>query len=103
MSDVTAVLERAFAPLRESVAAKRIPGGVLGVVDADGNRAVRAVGSAQIVPTERPMRQGTWFDLASLTKVMFTTPRILLAAEVGAIALDAPLSTVIPDLRQYNL
>jgi CubicO group peptidase (beta-lactamase class C family) len=103
MSDVKAALERAFGPLAQSVAEKRIPGGVLGVVDASGTRAVRAIGSAQIVPAERPMREGTWFDLASLTKVIFTTPRILLAAEVGAIALDAPISTAIQDLRQYNL
>jgi len=48
------------------------------------------------------MRDDTWFDLASLTKVIFTTERILLAAETGAIDLDAPLVSVIPDYRQYN-
>ena len=34
--------ESAFAPLAAAVAAGRIPGGVLGVVDASGNRVVRA-------------------------------------------------------------
>ncbi|WMT88905.1 beta-lactamase family protein [Pelagibacterium sp. 26DY04] len=96
------VLDRGFAPLAEVVAAGRIPGGVLGVVDAAGARAVRAVGKAQTVPIERAMTAQTWFDLASLTKVLFTTPRILALAEEGKIDLDAPLTTAIPDFAQYN-
>lgn len=97
-----ATLDRAFAPLAAAVAARRIPGGVLGVIDRDGNRAVRSIGAAQLVPTERSMADDTWFDLASLTKVIFTTPRILALAAAGTIDLDAPLTSVIPDLRQYN-
>ena len=96
------VLERAFAPLQTAVEAGRIPGGVLGVVTRDGDRAVRAIGQAQTVPSARPMTAETWFDLASLTKVIFTTPRILALAEAGTIDLDAPLVSVLPDFRQYN-
>ena len=94
--------DRAFAPLAEAVAQKRIPGGVLGLVDIDGNRTIRAIGSAQIVPSVRPMTETTWFDLASLTKVLFTTERILALAEAGTIDLDAPLVSVLPDFRQYD-
>jgi CubicO group peptidase (beta-lactamase class C family) len=97
-----AILDRAFAPLQAAVEEKRIPGGVLGVVDREGNRAVRSIGSAQLVPAQRPMTDDTWFDLASLTKVVFTTPRILALVEAGTIDLDAPLISVIPDFRQYN-
>lgn len=92
----------AFAPIEQSVATARIPGGVLGMVDLDGNRQVRAIGSAQKVPDVRPMLVDTWFDLASLTKVIFTTPRILALAEAGTIDLDAPLIELLPDLRQYS-
>lgn len=99
---VEPILERAFAPLRDAVAAGRIPGGVLGVVDADGSRAVRSIGQAQLVPSPRPMTDDTWFDLASLTKVIFTTRRILELAEAETIDLDAPLTTVLPDFRQYE-
>ena len=102
MNDIEQILDRAFAPVAASVAAKRIPGAVLGVVDSTGRGAIRSIGSAQLVPIARPMRDDTWFDLASLTKVIFTTERILLAAETGAIDLDAPLVSVIPDYRQYN-
>ncbi len=103
MSAIETRLERGFAPLAEAVAAGRIPGGVLGIVDAAGNRAVKAVGSARTVPKSRPMTKDTWFDLASLTKVLFTTERILALAEAGTIDLDAPLISVLPDFRQYDV
>lgn len=102
MTAVDTILDRAFAPLAASIDAGRIPGGVLGVIDRDGHRGVRALGSAQTVPSKRAMTIETWFDLASLTKVIFTTPRILAAAEAGRLDLDAPLISVIPDYRQYN-
>ncbi|MCD1632214.1 beta-lactamase family protein [Martelella mediterranea] len=94
--------DKAFAALEQSVAEGRIPGGVLGLMDGKGNRLTRAVGRAAIEPEERPMNTDTWFDLASLTKVIFTTSRILARAEAGDIDLDAPLTSVIPDFRQYD-
>jgi len=79
-----------------------IPGAVLGVVAATGQRAVEVFGLAQREPEEAPMRRETWFDLASLTKVLFTTPTILRSAAQGRIALDDKLIVTIPDLRQYD-
>ncbi len=79
-----------------------IPGAILGVVEANGDRATRVIGDAQRVPQTRAMTEGTWFDLASLTKVIFTTPRILELALAGTIDLDAPLTSVMPDFRQYD-
>lgn len=101
-SALAARFDRAFAPLAEAVDARRIPGGVLGLVGTDGGRIVRSTGAAQRTPTARPMRDDTWFDLASLTKIIFTTPRILALAEAGTIDLDAPLTSALPDLRQYD-
>jgi CubicO group peptidase (beta-lactamase class C family) len=95
------LIDRAFTPVAEAIAAGRIPGGILGIVEADGTRAVKVAGRAQIVPEARDMRRETWFDLASLSKVIWTTPRILAAAEAGRIDLDAALISVLPDLRQY--
>jgi len=96
------LIETAFAPVTEAIEAGRIPGGVLGIVTRDGARAVKAAGSAQLVPQKRAMAEDTWFDLASLTKVIFTTSRILELAQAGTIDLDAPLISVLPDFRQYN-
>lgn len=105
MSDTShflaAPFESAFSLLKNAVEETRIPGGVLGMVDRHGNRLTRAIGLAQKVGGERPMAVETWFDLASLTKVIFTTRRILELAASGTINLDAPLTTVIPDFRQY--
>ncbi|MGL4323960.1 MAG: serine hydrolase domain-containing protein [Beijerinckiaceae bacterium] len=81
----------------------RIPGAVLGLITRDGIKAVRAAGLAQRVPSAMPMRQDTVFDLASLTKVIFTTPSILRLVSEGRITLDDPLARHIPDLRQYDL
>jgi CubicO group peptidase (beta-lactamase class C family) len=97
-----AAFEAGFALLRQAVAAGPIPGGVFAMVTAAGARASRAVGLAQTMGGERPMTEATWFDLASLTKVIFTTPRILRHAQGGRIDLDAPITTVIPDFRQYS-
>lgn len=98
---LAAPFEAAFALLKTSIDEGRIPGGVLGMMDRQGNRLTRAIGLAQKVGDERPMTVNTWFDLASLTKVIFTTRRILELAAAGTIDLDAPLTTVIPDFRQY--
>ncbi len=100
--DLEQIADRAFAPSRAAVAEGRIPGAALGLLTRDG-RAVRVAGSAQLVPVPREMTRETWFDLASLTKVLFTTPAILALAEQGRIGLDDPLVSVIPDLRQYDM
>ena len=95
--------DTAFALLEKAVAKGPIPGGVLGLVTATGQRWTRATGQAQTTPSTRKMHTETWFDLASLTKVIFTTERILDHAALGHIDLDGPLISVIPDLHQYDM
>jgi CubicO group peptidase (beta-lactamase class C family) len=82
--------------------ADHIPGAALGVVTATGDRAVEVFGLAQREPDRAPMHRGTWFDLASLTKILFTTPAIMRFVAQGRIALDDKLTVAIPDLRQYD-
>jgi CubicO group peptidase (beta-lactamase class C family) len=101
MADLDTIAEMAFAPVEEAIDAGRIPGAVFGLVTADGARTLRHAGRAQIIPQARSMTEATWFDLASLTKVMFTTPRILAHADAGRIDLDAPVASVVRDFRQY--
>jgi CubicO group peptidase (beta-lactamase class C family) len=95
------ILAIAIDPVVRTVA-DQIPGAVLGVVTTAGDRAVDALGQAQREPQPAPMQRGTWFDLASLTKVLFTTPTILRLAAERRIALDDTLTVAIPDLRQYD-
>jgi CubicO group peptidase (beta-lactamase class C family) len=102
MTDLATRIDRAFAPVAEAVAGGHIPGAVLGLLGPSGGRALRAAGWAQLAPEPVPMCHDTWFDLASLTKVIFTTPAILRLVESGRIGLDDRLTVAIPDLRQYD-
>lgn len=45
------------------------------------------------------MTVGTWFDLASLTKVLATLPAVLALAEDGAFGLDEPAGRFLPPLQ----
>jgi CubicO group peptidase (beta-lactamase class C family) len=100
---LTNLIEQAFEPATASIRNNDIPGAVLGVVTADSGRAVHWAGSAQIEPEREDISRETCFDLASLTKVIFTTTRILHLVEQAKISLDDTLTTVIPDLRQYDM
>jgi CubicO group peptidase (beta-lactamase class C family) len=97
------VAERAFAPARAALGEGRIPGAALGIVAADGRRAVRVAGMAALVPESEALTEDHWFDLASLTKVIATAPMILELAGEGRLDLDRPLTEAIPDLRQYDV
>lgn len=92
----------AFEHVCQMVDSGRIPGAVLGVLESDGSEKIEHCGYAQKSPVVREMQSDYWFDLASLTKVLFTTPRILEHACNGVIDLDAPLISCLPDLRQYD-
>ncbi|MCY4259832.1 MAG: esterase, partial [Rhodobacteraceae bacterium] len=71
--------------MEDACARGRIPGGVLALATTGGARRVRATGFAELTPDRIRMHPGMWFDLASLTKVIFTTERILSHAVAGQI------------------
>jgi CubicO group peptidase (beta-lactamase class C family) len=96
------MIERAFAPAAHAVTSGRIPGAALGVVTSTGERSVQLAGHAAIEPERELLSREHWFDLASLTKVIATTPMILRLADQGRLDLDRPLTDAIPDLRQYD-
>ena len=100
---IESVAQEAFAPALQAVASGRIPGAALGLVAADGRRAVRVAGMAALVPEPEVLTEHHWFDLASLSKVIATTTMILKLADDGRLDLDRPLTDAIPDLRQYDI
>ena len=99
---IEAVAARAFDLARPYLGERGIPCAALGLVTATGERAVVLAGDAALVPERDPLTRDHWFDLASLTKVVATTPMILELARRGQIDLDDFLTTAIPDLRQYD-
>lgn len=88
--DLETLATGAFAPALDAP----IDAIAFGIVTRDGTRATRYAGTA---------RPELWFDLASLTKPLVTAREILVRAADGALDLDAPLSVLIPDLRQYDI
>jgi uncharacterized protein YbbC (DUF1343 family)/CubicO group peptidase (beta-lactamase class C family) len=84
--------------LRQAIQADNVPGAVA-LVDRRGEEIFcEAFGHAALTPRKRAMRIGHVFDLASLTKVVATTPAILaLAADgQGALDLDDPVAAHLP-------
>jgi CubicO group peptidase (beta-lactamase class C family) len=96
-------IDTAFAPAAAAIAAGRIPGATLGVVRANGERWVTHAGVAALVPEREPLTMDHWFDLASVSKVIFATTAILALADQGKIGLDRSVTDAIPDLRQYDV
>ncbi|GEM89795.1 serine hydrolase domain-containing protein [Oceanithermus desulfurans] len=96
-----ATLERmltAAAPILEAALAEGgVPGAALGVVSAAGGRAALHLGAAMREPETRPLAPDAWFDLASLTKVLFTLPEVLRLVEEGRLDLDDPLARHLPE------
>ncbi|WP_456445636.1 serine hydrolase domain-containing protein [Oceanithermus sp.] len=96
-----ATLERmltAAAPILEAaVAGGGVPGAALGVVSAAGERASLQLGRARLEPEPQPLEADAWFDLASLTKVLFTLPEVLRLAGEGRLDLDDPLAHHLPE------
>jgi CubicO group peptidase (beta-lactamase class C family) len=97
------MIDAAFAAAQDAVTAARLPGAALGIVAADGRRWVRHAGMARLLPDPAALTRDHWFDLASVSKVIATTTMVLRLADQGRLDLDAPLTSAIPDLRQYDV
>ena len=94
------MIDRAFAEAERYVGEGRMPGATLGIVTADGMRAVRVAGLAQRVPTPEPLTRDHWFDLASVSKVIATTRFVLQLAEDGRIDYGDGHPQLAPALEQ---
>lgn len=78
------------AALETAIKAGQTPGAVLWM--ARGSEETHwAQGHRSLVPVKQVMTEDTIFDAASLTKVVATTPSVLLLIEQGKVELDAPV------------
>ncbi len=76
-----------------------IPGAVL-VVGHEGRIIHRkAYGNRALVPVREPMTVDTIFDVASLTKVVATTPALMKLFEQGKLRLNDPVTAYLPDFQ----
>lgn len=83
------------AAIESAITNHRCPGGVLWL-ERDGVAYHKAYGERSLVPDREPMTEDTIFDMASLTKVIATTPAVMLLIQRGQVKLDAPVCTYIP-------
>ena len=84
------------AAINSAIASNKCPGGVLWL-ERNGTAYHKAFGSRAVVPAREPMSEDTIFDAASLTKVVATTPAVMLLVERGQVKLEAPVQTYIPE------
>ena len=87
------------AAIEQSIARKRLPGGVLWL-EREGDRYVKTYGQRSVFPENETMTEDTIFDAASLTKVMATAPAIMILVDRGLVNLDAPVASYIPEFAQ---
>ena len=73
-----------------------IPGAVVLVARHGRIAYCRAFGNRSVRPESEPMTVDTIFDMSSLTKVMATTPSIMLLVESGALRLDDKVKRYLP-------
>jgi CubicO group peptidase (beta-lactamase class C family) len=84
------------AAIESAITNHRCPGGVLWL-EHDGAIYEKAYGNRSLVPDVEPMTEDTIFDMASLTKVMATTPAVMLLIQRGQVDVDAPVCKYIPE------
>ena len=85
--------------VEQSVRDGLIPGAVV-VVGHDGKIVHRkAYGSRALVPAREPMTLDTVFDIASLTKVVATTPALMKLFEQGKLRIDDPVTAYLPEFQ----
>ncbi|MEK6666581.1 MAG: exo-beta-N-acetylmuramidase NamZ domain-containing protein [candidate division NC10 bacterium] len=90
------------AAVQAALSAGEVPGAV--VLVGQGERVLyrKAFGARSLVPRQELMSEDTIFDVASLTKVVATTPAVLLLAEQGKVSLDDPLGKYLKEFSGHS-
>lgn len=92
----THLLQNIAPIIEKSIAAGDYPGAVV-LIAHHGKIIYRGIfGNRRIMPDVAPMRLDTIFDIASLTKVVATTPAIMQLVEQGKLDLDASVAQYWP-------
>jgi uncharacterized protein YbbC (DUF1343 family) len=86
----------------DAIADHKLPGAVVVVGRGDTVVMRKAYGDRAVVPTREAMTLDTIFDLASLTKVVATTPAVMMLVEQGRIRLTDPVASFIPEFGKYG-
>src|SRR5215472_13814645 len=88
-------MDSGFGPVERAITSGPIPGASAAIGDRDHERTAcfgRTESDGAAVTPD------TWYDLASLTKVLCTTPLVLDAIAAGKLDPRAPLREVLPEI-----
>ena len=88
---------RAFATLREAIGRHAFPGAALAVTHNGALIACAGSGRFTYDKLSPAVEADTIYDLASLTKVLVTTPLAMLLYERGQLRLDEPVAETLPE------
>jgi serine-type D-Ala-D-Ala carboxypeptidase len=97
------VFVQAFAVLQEAITRRTFPGAAVAVTHRGKLIALKALGhfiynaSPQEIRADATVTPSTLFDLASLTKVIASTPMAMLLYERGLLDLDDPVAAIVPE------
>jgi beta-glucosidase-like glycosyl hydrolase/CubicO group peptidase (beta-lactamase class C family) len=83
--------------MQHAIAQRLFPGAQLLVGTRDGLRYLRSYGALSYDSAAIPVTDSTLYDLASLTKVIATTPSVMLLYEAGQVALDSVVGKYLPE------
>ncbi len=83
----------------QSISSNQLPGGVFWL-ERQGVIYEKAYGNRAVSPKTEVMTGETIFDAASLTKVLATTPSLMILRERGLLDLDAPVARYLPAFAQ---
>lgn len=90
---------KTWSALEKALVSQVAPGFVFGVWNFNqGFFQIGALGCRRLLPSPEPMEVNTVFDLASLTKVLATTPLCAALIERGWLRWDTALSSIIPEV-----
>jgi len=96
-SKKSSALPQVDAIVRDAIAQHQVPGAVV-LIGHHGHVIYRkAFGMRSLEPHREPMTVDTVFDLASLTKVIATTPCVMQLLEEGKLRLNDPVVRYIPE------
>jgi len=84
--------------IAKAVAAKNPAGAVLWLEHGDQKHSV-IQGHRALSPAQEEMTPDSIFDVASLTKVVATTPAIMMLSEQGRLDIEAPVNCYLPEFR----
>jgi len=93
------IFARAYSILQEAITQSAFPGASVAITHQDRLIALKSLGRFTYENNSPSVGRDTLFDLASVTKVVATTPAAMLLYERGLLELEAPVSAIIPEFN----